>query len=126
MQYAKLTKTSIALWPLLFILMVLLTLSGCGTVTIKDETIWALKPRPMGAFEAHTLKPDQKELTQDQWDAISTGKLCMSIDSLGNFKAIQEQLCSYHPSECTYDDQQRLNLFFTRARKLAKKAKALQ
>ncbi len=81
----------------------LILLSGCNTVKIKDETFWALKPAGLGALEAHYLAniPD-KDITQDQWNAIAPGKICMGINSYADFKQIIESLCSYHSGECIY------------------------
>lgn len=111
------------LWVASFILMALaMLLSSCGTVTIKNETIWALKGGHLGAFEAHTLSSASRDVSEAEWDEMAPGKLCMSIDALGDYKAIQEELCSYHPSECTYEVQEKMNQFYKRATQLHAKA----
>lgn len=98
-------------------------LNGCAQVEVKDEVLYALRGAGNGAFVAHTLNSTEASLTQPEWDAIATGKLCMSTDAFADYKEIIEKLCSYNPSECTYEQQDQLQSFSRHLHKLQVKIK---
>lgn len=107
-----------------------LFLSGCSQVTIKDEIYYGLKYPGDGAVMAHTLTTPTADLTEAQWEAtieqlLLQGKvmICTSSDSVADAKAIQEQLCSWNPSECNYDTTQATQSFFTRFETMKKRLK---
>jgi hypothetical protein len=112
----------------LFIATVLLLLEGCGHVTIQDETIWALKPQGLGAFEAHTLSAPTADLTEDQFQALRAASppaplVCMSATSFGDYKSALEIFCSDYPQSCSYATVYQMKNFFTKMSKLIEKAK---
>jgi len=82
--------------------LVLLLLCSCAQVTIQDETVTALRGPGLGAIQIHTLTTEQVNLNQAQLDQISAGLFCLDAQGFGDFKAIIEQLCSFHPTECNY------------------------
>ena len=101
----------------------LILLNACNTVDIKDETVYALKPPGLGALEAHTLSTPVRDLSQAEWDATAAGKLCMSIESFGDYKKLIQDLCSYNPTQCNYPKVQAATSHLEKIQAKAKKAK---
>lgn len=90
-----------------------LLLEGCAQVTVKDEIAYGLKGPGLGAFEAHTLTSYTADLSEAQWEATvraimakHEAVICMSSNAFADAKAIQEQLCSFNPTECNQDTTQ--------------------
>ena len=92
----------------------LLLLDSCGQIQIHDEVVYGLRGHGLGAVEVHTLVPVEISITQAQWDAISTGMLCESAETFGDWKEEIEKLCSYHAGECTELIQKKMQQIFDR------------
>ena len=97
----------------LLLMLLILSLSACANVTLKDHTIYALKGPGFGAVKDHTLTTGQSDLTQAEWDAQVTtimmhkkAVFCMSSDTFADYKSAIEKLCSFHPEDCTYQTKQ--------------------
>jgi hypothetical protein len=100
--------------PLLYILM---ALSACGHVVIKDSEWCGAKPNAQGAACFHTMTTDQRELSEVEllgWlmDAQDP-KVCTSSQTLADLKANIEVLC--HDSRlCDYETKKKVQAFFKR------------
>ena len=98
---------------------------GCSHVTLHDE-VWHVIKGPLGALEVHTQTDTTKDLTKAQWDAISFGELCTSINNFGDDKADLEKLCSENPVGCDVDTQEQMQALFTKIAKIRKHLKDTQ
>lgn len=79
------------LWPLL--LGSTWLLSGCETVTIRDET-WYVDQGPMGAMSFHTLVPGRETILPGEWYRMQQGMICSEPSTFGAQKATIERLCN--------------------------------
>jgi len=97
---------------LYLITMALTLLSACDQVPIKDE-IWYGSKGMGGAIQVHTLTPDTKTLSFEEWmQTIRTKPLaCTSLETVGDIKASIEKLCSICGC-CSYDTQKAVEAFF--------------
>ena len=113
-------------------LALLLNLTSCEQVPVRDETIYALKgiakcPVPTtggGALLAHTLTAQELDLSEAQWEATVWGIMatkkavvCMSTDALGDFKSDIEKLCS-EGNYCSYQTQTQVQALSMKLRRL--------
>ncbi len=95
--------------------MVLLLSTSCAKVKIKDS-IWMGSLGESGAAEFHTLKTDKRLIDRRDWDRmwddLSHPIICTYADTFADWKSIIEKLCSFAPGKCSYEDKQKLALFF--------------
>jgi hypothetical protein len=93
------------------ITMGMLTLNACGSVAVKDETLY-FDEGSSGAHVAHFLTPGTSDIEKDQWDFLREGMVCLSAQAFGDFKKEFEQMCTL--ITCDYQTRQIMNDFFAR------------
>lgn len=91
-------------------------LLSCARVTIKDEIIYG-DEGSQGAVYFNFLTATKGHLSKSEWDAKRLGMACISTDSLADWKAEIEKLCSYS-DDCDYDTQEAIESFFAKLGKL--------
>lgn len=109
-------------------MVLLLLVSGCTQVQIRDETIYALKGPGAGAVSIHTLTPGMVDLSAIEWEQTQVNimnsrkaVMCMSSDSFADWKAAIEKLCS-QGNYCTYETNKAVEKFFYKMEKLKKRS----
>ena len=95
-----------------FIGMALLSLSACATVELKDFEACGDKV-DLGATCFHSLTPETRKLTKEEWDKIRFGRISLHIDAFLYMKSAIEKLCSVS-DRCTYEEKEQLSDFFSR------------
>ena len=91
-------------------------LSSCAHVTIPNQEICG-NNFDGSASCFNTLKTDERELSQSEWDSIRPGWLSMSGNDYGEIKTALEKLChSVGPTQCTFEDQSKMGKLFERIR----------
>lgn len=114
MPLQKLTKT----WtlPLLLFCIIWVSLSACGhvdvPVDIQDEDLYYLKGES-GAVEMHFLSQGSTALSKPEWDAISEGKVAMSLKAFSDFNAEISKLCG-QDIPCNYPVIQHFRAVYAR------------
>ncbi len=105
----------------LFIAMVPLLLSACGTVPLQDEIMYGNKGM-LGAVEFHTFTPAKRPLTFEQWMQLLKTKplICTSVQTFGDIKKFMEQVCSVCNC-CAADTKERAEEFFNNVQDSQKK-----
>lgn len=88
----------------------LLSLAGCAQVEIRDHE-WCTIAGLDGAYCFHTLSDKERDLTKEEFEALSLGWLAGSPEAYGNLKEAVEKLCSGN-SKCTYEEVQAFKAFF--------------
>lgn len=108
----------------LFIMMVLLLLSACTSVTIHDS-IWYGSKGSKGAIGFHTLTAGTERLTNEKfiakWNNLKSPMIATTADTFADLKRALEQLCSIQT--CNYlttDQKSILTNFFTNVDNLVK------
>lgn len=86
----------------------LLILSACANVTLKDST-WDGSLGIDGAAEFHVMTEETARLNYQQWQArwndLTHPMVATDIDTMLDWKADIEKLCSFE-NHCTYEQQQ--------------------
>lgn len=104
------------------LILILLACAGCTKVVIKDS-VWYGSLGPLGASGFHTLTTGQESLSLSQWaqkwDDLNHPLVCTSVDTLADWKADLEKLCS-SGKRCTYEEQQALTNFYQKVDSLKK------
>lgn len=103
----------------LFTVMVPLLLSGCSQVEVKDEIFYGNKGMH-GAVAFHTLTPDKREITFEEWMKLLKEKplVCSSVEAFGDYKGVVEKLCSICNC-CTYETKAAFDRFFANVQGVA-------
>lgn len=86
-------------------LMVQLNLSGCGSVSIKEEDFYT-DAHPNGAILSHFYDTTISYIGDAAWDQLREGMICISADTFGDLKTEIEQLCS--DAKCDKSVQKKL------------------
>jgi glutathione synthase/RimK-type ligase-like ATP-grasp enzyme len=81
-------------------------LSGCSHIVIHDAE-WCSNLPDGGAYCAHTLTPENRELSREEWDKMRVGKVCTDAKTLGDIKKVIQQLCS-QTNNCYIDNQRKV------------------
>lgn len=99
--------------------------SGCSSVQIKNDTLYFPIGSDGGALVEHTLDSTQAEISNDQMKALldSGPMVMMSTDAYGNMKKNYETLCSDLPLICSWEVQQKMDIFFRQTDKFLKAQK---
>lgn len=101
---------------------VLLLLSSCGSVQVKDAEVCT----PLGIFGAHckhTLTTQSRDLTTEEWASMSFGQVCTADpqDKLGqtfsDIKETIEKLCS-KCNCCTYESKKKIDEALSKIQRL--------
>lgn len=115
--------------PLLLLSFIITALfSGCGSiqipVDIHDETLWTIKGNPSlpSSFENYAvqvqfLTTGQIDITKNQWDAISQGKVCMNLSAFDDFNTEISKLCSQ--VVCDYETVQAFSNLYARLKSVS-------
>lgn len=107
----KSLKTLLGIW-------LVLTLSNCAQVKIKDAEWCGPYPDKSGASCFNTLSDDSRDLDASQWDAtlysVDQPMVCTSSDSLANWKAAILKFCS-KSKLCTFEFKKKVSEFRTEA-----------
>lgn len=94
----------------------LLLLSGCGHVTIYDKEVCG----DLGEFGAHcnhTLKPNPRDLTKEEWDKERVGWMCVDPTGFNDTETALDQLCTT-TRRCTYKQRQAIESVKARIREI--------
>lgn len=94
-------------------LMGALQLSGCDSVSVKDEIFYGNKGM-MGATEFHSLTTDQKAISFEDWMKLLRTEplICSSVQTFGDAKMFFEKVCSVCNC-CDVDTTKAAEQFFT-------------
>lgn len=91
-------------------LLSILTVVSCGHITVKNTEVCGILGAD-GAHCANTLTPDTRDLTKEEWDAISAYRyVAMPIEAYAEWKKIQEYLC-HESNLCDYETVKQLRAF---------------
>lgn len=94
---------------ILFAILSALSLSGCGSVTIKNAE-WCADMGELGASCFHTVSDDARELSKEEWDALRFGQVCTGPDNFANWKAAILKFCS-RTKICSFDFKKKVIQF---------------
>jgi hypothetical protein len=83
-------------------LFLLLTLTACAKVSIKDAE-WCGDMGFLGASCFHTLTPDTRDIPQPNWDEERFGQVCTKAKTFKDMKVAIEKLCSVSNVRCSYE-----------------------
>lgn len=104
--------------------MAVLLLSACqGKVVIHDSEVCGILG-PAGAHCANTLTPKTRDLTKEQWDAESLGKLCMDSVDFSATETSLDQICSISSVRCTYETKKMIKTMVVKLHALMIRVKA--
>jgi hypothetical protein len=103
-------------------LTLLLAISSCTKVEIKDVPIY-WDAAADGATLTHLLSDDVSQVPKAQWDAMRPGYACISEDDFGWVRASLEKLCALQKGICTVETKQVMRQFFARVDRLPKRKK---
>ena len=94
---------------------ILVILVSCSSVKIENHE-WCVLAGQDGAFCFHTLNNSERDITKEEWDALSPGWIAGSPEAFANLKIAVEQLCK-ETKKCTYETQKRLQAFFEKTKR---------
>lgn len=92
--------------------------SSCGRVLVTDRE-WCGLMGEHGAYCTHTLRDESRQLTKEEWEAMSVGQICTADppghegETFGEMKALIDKLCRASKL-CTYAEKKKLDRFFNR------------
>lgn len=84
-----------------FVILLVLNLSACASVTINDAE-WCADAGELGASCFHTLTDEARDLSKEEWDALRFGQVCTGPDNFANWKAAILKFCS-RTKICSFD-----------------------
>lgn len=101
-----------------------LTLSGCGSIKIKDFLVYGDKGK-FGATGVHTLCDTERcppvLLKKAQWDELRIGMVCTDANNFADMQANIDRFCAKNPNVCEYEEVVKAKAALSRIVRAAKR-----